>query len=142
MKILYIMPYIPSRIRVRPYCFISELAKQNDVHVVALRDMSEKRPIPGDTELLNAVGSLSIVPHSKLRAIAQSLAALPTSSPMCTAFCRSRHMQQVIQAHLDHGQFDIVHIEHLRAAHFAPIHSKIPIVFDAVDCLYELPAGG
>ena len=35
-------------------------------------------------------------------------------------------------------RFDLIHVEHLRAAHFAPRRTEIPMVFDAVDCLTGL----
>ena len=32
----------------------------------------------------------------------------------------------------------MIHVEHLRSAHFAPIGKAAPVVFDAVDCLTGL----
>jgi glycosyltransferase involved in cell wall biosynthesis len=36
------------------------------------------------------------------------------------------------------ASFDIAHVEHLRAAHFAPTLGRLPRVFDAVDCITAL----
>lgn len=137
MNVLVIAPYIPSRIRVRPFHLIGELAKRHEVHVIALRDADESR-MPGLDEIAGAVRELRIVPHSKLRGALQSLAALGTPSPMCTAYCRSRRMKEVVQEVVSAHRFDVVHVEHLRAAHLAPWKSGLPIVFDSVDCLSRL----
>lgn len=138
MKILYVAPYIPTRIRVRTYSLISELAKHHDVHVIALCDTKDEKQTPGRNELQETVKSLKVVDHHKLKAISQALMALPTSSPMCTAYCWSRSMTREINDLLTSGDFDVIHIEHLRAAHFHPHRDGIPVVFDSVDCLSAL----
>ena len=137
MNVLVIAPYIPSRIRVRPFHLIGGLARRHDVHVIALRDADESR-LPGLEEIAGYVREIRIVPHSKLRGMLQSLMALGTRTPMCAAYCRSRRMQAVIEEVISARRFDIVHLEHLRAAHFAPLGQGIPVVFDSVDCLTGL----
>lgn len=138
MRVLYISPYIPTRIRVRTYSLITELAKQHEVHVVALCDTKNEEQLLGKDDLQEKASSYKIIDHSKLKAIAQSFIALPTSSPMCTAYCWSGSMQKEINYLLAKHDFDIIHIEHLRAAHFHRSNTSIPIVFDSVDCLTEL----
>jgi sugar transferase (PEP-CTERM/EpsH1 system associated) len=137
MNILFVTPYVPSRIRVRPFHIISELSKRHDVHVVALRDVDKSR-IPGGEDLIVSSRSIRVVPHSDLRGFLQSLAAVPTRSPMCTAYCRSRRMRKIIDDMVSERKFDVVHVEHLRAAHFAPLGRGLPVVLDSVDCLTRL----
>lgn len=137
MNILFITPYVPSRIRVRPFHIISELSKRHDVHVIALRDVDKSR-IPGGEDIIASARSIRVVPHSNLRGFLQSLAALPTRSPMCTAYCRSGRMKRVIDEALLERKYDIVHVEHLRAAGFAPLGRGLPVVLDSVDCLTRL----
>ncbi|MHB1456445.1 MAG: glycosyltransferase [Armatimonadota bacterium] len=138
MKVLYISPYIPTRIRVRTYSLIKELAKHHEVHVIALCDTKNDEQTPGKDELQGILSSFKIVNHHKLMAILQALIALPTSHPMCTAYCWSRQMSKEIDDLLGKGVFDIIHIEHLRAAHFHPRSNGVPVVFDSVDCLSAL----
>ncbi len=137
MRILFIAPYIPSRIRVRPFQIIKGLARRHEVHVLVLGG-SDKTDNEGVEEAIAAARSFQVVPHSKLRGYFQSLVALPTPHPMCTAFCWSRAMNKVVQDCVRNLDFDIVHVEHLRAAHFAPMGGHAPVVCDAVDCLTGL----
>jgi len=137
MNILFIAPYVPSRIRVRPFHLIKELSRKHKITVVALGE-SDGRKVEGADELLDFVDDLFVVPHSKVRGLAQSLVGLPTPIPMCAAFCWSLAMKEKIMSVLRRDRFDLVHIEHLRAAHFASVCGDLPIVFDSVDCLTSL----
>ena len=137
MRILFIAPYVPSRIRVRPFQLIRELSKRHNVHVLALGEVGRAK-VHAAEELPGMVDDLIVTPHSKLRGFAQSLLALPTRSPMCTAFCWSPAMKQTVRDAVQGASFDVVHIEHLRAAHFGAACGNLPIVFDSVDCLTGL----
>lgn len=137
MKILFIAPYVPSRIRVRPFQLIRELSKRHGVHVLALSEVGGAKA-RGTEELGDLVEDFRVVPHSKLRGLCQSLLALPTPSPMCAAFCWSSAMRREIAEAVSRTKFDVVHIEHLRAAHFASSCGDLPVVFDSVDCLTGL----
>lgn len=137
MKILFLAPYVPSRIRVRPFQFILELAKRHQVHVIALAE-GGGASLAGVDELKEAVESFEIITHGRLRGPAQALLSLPTRTPMCAAYCWSPTMSRAVSEAVASNCFDVVHIEHLRAAHFADSCSKIPVVFDAVDCLAGL----
>lgn len=137
MNILFIAPYVPSRIRVRPFHIIRELAKQHNIYVVALSEPGGNR-FQGVEELERAVQHFCIVPHSKLRGYCQSLMALPSPQPMCTSYCCSPAAEQTITRIMADVKFDMIHIEHLRAAHFSPLSCNTPVLFDSVDCLTGL----
>jgi glycosyltransferase involved in cell wall biosynthesis len=167
MKILYILPYVPSRIRVRPFQIIKELSKRHEVHVIALGETGVADEL-GINEIADAVKTFLILPHSKKKGYIQSVCALMSSSPMCAAFCKSSDMKKAVENAVNLENFDIIHIEHLRAAHFLPKKAKpkseishqteishhpepvegctpiesakctIPTVFDSVDCLSSL----
>ncbi len=137
MNVLFIAPYVPSRIRVRPFHIIKELARNNRVYAIVLGE-ADGSEYDGVDEIRSIVEDLKIIPHSKLRGYAQSLLAVPTPQPMCVAFCRSRAMKNAIKDALMGVEFDLIHVEHLRAAQFAPLKNGLPIVFDSVDCLSGL----
>jgi sugar transferase (PEP-CTERM/EpsH1 system associated) len=137
MKILFIAPYVPSRIRIRPFQLTKELSKRHSVHVLALSEVGSAKG-RGSEELADIAEQFRVVPHSKLRGLSQSLLALPTPNPMCAAYCWSPAMRRAIAEELSSTKFDIVHIEHLRAAHFAKSCGGLPVVFDSVDCLTGL----
>lgn len=137
MRILFVAPYIPSRIRVRPFQFIKGLAARHEVRVLALGG-SDSEHTDGIDDIRKCTASFDIVGHGKLTGYAQSLVALPTMHPMCTAFCWSSAMKSAVRNAISKDKYDVIHIEHLRAAHFAPFDEKIPVVFDSVDCLTGL----
>jgi len=137
MNILFLAPYVPSRIRVRPFHIIKELSKRHNVTVVALGEVDGLKTHAAD-ELRDVVSDVRVIPHSKIRGYGQSLMALPTGVPMCAAFCRSAQMSEEVASLLSFADFDIVHVEHMRAAHFVPKYSGVPVVFDSVDCLAGL----
>jgi sugar transferase (PEP-CTERM/EpsH1 system associated) len=137
MKILFIAPYVPSRIRVRPFQIIKELAKSHEIHIVAL-DESDGTSTIGIEEIRDVAASVDIIPHSKPKGLLQALLSVPLPLPMSAAYCWSRQMQRTIARVTSERGFDIVHVEHLRAAHFAPFGIGVPVIFDAVDCLTSL----
>jgi sugar transferase (PEP-CTERM/EpsH1 system associated) len=137
MRVLFIAPYVPSRIRVRPFHIIMELAKRHDVTVVALEDSPEAARCD-TSELADAVSDFRLIPHSKFKGYCGALTALPTRTPMCTSFCKSALMSRTVAQLLRDSDFDVIHVEHMRAARFAPKGNGIPVVFDAVDCLTDL----
>ena len=137
MNILFILPYVPSKIRVRPFHMIKGLSERHDVRVIALGEVGKART-PGVEELKDLLGDITVIPHSKLRGVCQSLLALASSSPMCTAYCRSSRMRKAIAQAVARQRIDVVHVEHLRAAHFAPFDERIPAILDSVDCLTGL----
>ena len=137
MKLLFITPYVPSRIRVRPFQIIKELAKRHTVHVLALGE-SDRTRSEGVEEIASAVADLRVIPHSRVRGLAQALVSLPLGVPISAAYCWSRPMRRAVDWELHGERFDLIHVEHLRAAHFLPRRVEPPTVFDAVDCLTGL----
>jgi sugar transferase (PEP-CTERM/EpsH1 system associated) len=137
MKILYVLPYVPSLIRVRPYQIIRALAHAGHrVTVAALAD--EFATESALTELRGFCDAVHVVPHSKAQGARQALFALPTPTPLWAAYCRSAAMERKLRELVATGAFDAAHVEHLRAAHFAPALAPLPVVFDAVDCITAL----
>jgi polysaccharide biosynthesis protein PslH len=137
LKILFIAPYIPSPIRVRPYQLIRQLSRLG--HRVTLVALADKTP--GDSlrqELAEYCEKVHLVPHPIWRGALQSLTALPTPTPLWSAYCRSSALARILQTILSENTFDVAHIEHLRAAHFGRDLKGLPTVFDAVDCITAL----
>lgn len=121
----------------RPWGIIRALtAAGYRVTVAALSDPFAR---PSDIRALRAVcDAVHIVAHDGRRAAARALLALPTPVPLAAAFCYSSPMNALLRRLAASGAFDVAHIEHGRAAHFAPFLAPLPLVFDAVDCLTAL----
>ena len=145
MRILFVTPYVPSPIRVRPYHFVQELARRHEVVVLSLWQGERER---GDLAALRRLVPVVGVWLPRLDALLNCARALPGSVPLQAAYCRSRPFERLLRAALTQGgeeldlppelrePFDVVHVEHLRAAYLGEaIPRMMPSVVDAVDCI-------
>jgi sugar transferase (PEP-CTERM/EpsH1 system associated) len=145
MNILFIAPYVPTLIRVRPYNFVRTLARAG--HRVTLATLYETEAERDAIKPLQADGiEVIAAPLTRIRKLANLLSALPTSKPLQSSFCWQPVFASLIDQQLDTQKFDVVHVEHLRGARYA-LHaqsklqnrkSKIPIVWDSVDSITHL----
>lgn len=134
MKILFVTPYIPSLVRVRPYNILQALVKRG--HEITLATLQP----PGDEGealgvLRNWCSAVHVVPHNRSRTLINGLMALPGALPVQMAYSRSPKFANLAQKLLENQSFDVVHIEHLRGAVLAQSLSGLPIVFDSVDSI-------
>jgi sugar transferase (PEP-CTERM/EpsH1 system associated) len=134
MRILFVTPYPPSRIRVRGYGFLTHLQRKHDVTVVT--QCSSEREL-ADVETLRAQGyTVEVVQESRQQSMLRSGVALFTSQPLQVAYARSLRFAQQVQHLCAQNVFDVVHVEHLRGiASLQEIASLPPLVWDAVDCI-------
>jgi hypothetical protein len=142
LRILFVAPYLPSRIRVRPYQIIRHLVQAgHEVTLVALADAlpDADQALAEMQDVCGGAKRVHVVSHSRLRAAARCAFALPTPTPLWAAYCRSRPMSDLLARLTREQTFDVAHVEHLRAAHFAPaLAPGLPRVMDAVDCITAL----
>ena len=146
MNILYIVPYVPSLVRVRPYHLIRGLTKRG--HRVTVVTLWTNKAEQAEFQQLKAEAyAVEAEPLSRLRPFVNTIMALPTSEPLQAAYC----WQPVLAEELRHlavssngeNPFDIVHVEHLRGARYgldlkANPAFNLPIVWDSVDCISQL----
>jgi len=146
VNILFIVPYVPDPIRVRPYQFIRGLAKRgHNVTVVTLWTTEWER---GSAEKLRGVcASVHDLHLPKIRSFWNCLQALPSGDPLQAAYCWQPKMTQVLRDLLQPSNggtsYDIIHIEHLRGAEYGLWLKRwlsdegisIPIVWDSVDSI-------
>lgn len=161
MHILYIVPYTPNPIRVRPYQFISALARRG--HQVTLATLWENDGEQRDLHQLATHGVRIVAHHlGKPRALWNSLAAVPRSTPLQARYCWHPGLAQAIGELVQNESFDAIHVEHLRGAAYglrvkqvlqrqrntnqSPISNlqppvfnlRPPIIWDSVDCISHL----
>jgi glycosyltransferase involved in cell wall biosynthesis len=115
LRILFVMPYLPSLIRVRPYNLIRALAQRG--HYLTLLALHP----PGDdagglSNLRSWCESVRVVHLPRWRTLWNGLRALPTSVPFQAAYSRSPEMIDLIQRTLKEERYDVMHLEHLRGA--------------------------
>ncbi|HLF26118.1 MAG TPA: glycosyltransferase [Anaerolineae bacterium] len=137
MRILFVTPYIPSLIRVRPYNLIRALAAIGyPVHLVALRP-PEDRCAPID-DLRAACTRVDVFPLSRARTLWNALRALPAALPLQAAYSHHPQVERYLQDLAKTGQYAVVHVEHLRGAVLVDRVRGIPRVFDSVDSIAYL----
>lgn len=134
MRILYITPYVPSLIRVRPYNLIKYLSRRGHLVTVLSLQSTEQEERDAD-ELRSCCHRVETVGLTKQQSALNCLKALPTMTPLQAAYCYSPAMHRLIGRVLREEQFDIVHVEHLRGAHFGTTVARMPKVYDSVDCI-------
>ncbi len=134
MRILFVTPYPPSRIRVRGYGFLTQLSREHDVTVVT-QCASEQEL--ADVEALRGQGyEVVVVQELRRQSMLRTGLALFSSTPLQVAFVRSLRFAQAVQDLCVKRGFDVVHIEHLRGiASMEQIVRTQPVVWDAVDCI-------
>ena len=84
-------------------------------------------------------------PVPRMRSLGNCLRALPTREPLQAVYAYHPAMEQRLSELLDEGGFDVVHIEHLRAARLVRAVRGTPKVYDSVDSislLFEQTAQG
>ena len=134
MRILYLTPYVPSLIRVRPYNLIKYLSRLGHLVTVLSLQSTEQEGRDAD-ELRRCCHRVETVKLTRQQSLLNCFKALPTMTPLQAAYCHSPAMQSLIRQVLEEEQFDMVHVEHLRGAHFGTAVAGVPKVYDSVDCI-------
>lgn len=135
MRILYITPYLPSSVRIRPLGFIRELSQRHALTLVTLvHPQAERRFLDEVRPYCQAVYPLTL---ERGGALIRCLLSLPTTMPPSVAYTYSPQMRQTVRTLVQRGGYDLVHIEFARAA---PLVAELegqdmPRVYDAVDSM-------
>lgn len=139
MRILFVVPNVPSFIRRRPFHFIRELSRIHEVSVLCLAtNDSDERFI---SELRPHCQALEVIRLSPWMSVWNCLVALFRSQSLRCGYFYSRRLCNRIKVLIDRKQVDLIHAEHLKSALMVePVIGKVPAVFDAVDCVSMLEA--
>ena len=144
MNLLYLVPYVPNRIRVRPYELLRALAQRG--HQITLATLWSTAQEETDLQALAHLGiTLITQPLPTYRSLWNCVQALPTHRPLQAAYCwqpaLARHLRRLCQT----TTFDLIHVEHLRGAAYGLALQRAlsqaplpPIVWDSVDCISHL----
>ena len=139
MRILFAAPYIPSRIRVRPFHFIRGLKGLG--HSVHFIGVDEPHAGAGALEELSQFcASVEIFKIPWGRPYLNCALSLGKRMALQTAFRFSAEFQKRVQDVASSQNFDILHIEHIRAGYGVPEARDIPALYDSVDCITSLYA--
>ena len=134
MRILFIAPYIPSLVRVRPFNFIRTMyARGHEVTLLALVPPSDSDS--SLDELKDWCQAVHTVPHSRNQVLMNGARGLLSSLPLQAYYSYSPAFVDKLQQVLTESSFDVAHVEHLRGAILADSLKSLPIVFDSVDSI-------
>lgn len=133
MRVLFVTPYVPSLIRVRPYNLIRSLSQLgHSVSLVALCVGNEATQIDGIRPYCRRCELVALRPR---QVAANLLSAVGRRMPLQAAYGHSRQMVERVRELVRDERVDVVHVEHLRASMVGNALAGIPRVFDAVDCI-------
>jgi sugar transferase (PEP-CTERM/EpsH1 system associated) len=137
MRVLFIAPYLPSKIRVRTYELLRRLAPRHRLHLIALSGVGEQpaAELAGMPDV-----TVEPIPLSLPRALANCARAAFTGRSLWAAYGRHAGLEAAVRQALSRETYDIVHVEHIRAAYAmdsVPAGGP-PVVFDGVDCITAL----
>jgi polysaccharide biosynthesis protein PslH len=147
MHILFVVPYVPNLIRVRPYNLIRCLIRQG--HKVTVMTLSTHEALDVD-HLKNCGCQVHAFELPTWRSLINTLTALPGRLPLQSSYSwhptLADSLIKQIQSNSNGLPIDVIHIEHLRGARYglhlleylAANNLKIPVVWDSVDCITYL----
>lgn len=146
MKILFLVPYVPNLIRVRPYNLIRHLSERG--HTITLLTLWTSETEREDLDKLQGICSeVRSVHLPRARSLVNCLAALPTRAPLQSVYCwqpeLAAELFDLAQPAGGKPAYDILHIEHLRGSRYglylksmpANGRRRLPVVWDSVDSI-------
>ncbi len=144
MKILFIVPYVPDLIRVRPYNLIRSLTGLgHEVTVLTLWTQAHEKQAA--LELKQHCKEVQAFYLPKWRSYFNVLLTVPSWTPLQASYCwyppLVEYAVNLIQSHQGTRAFDVIHVEHLRGARLGLALKKrlnTPIVWDSVDSISYL----
>lgn len=143
MRILFLTPYAPNLVRVRPYNLIHALNQRgHDITIASLWETETER---NDMAALRAAGLRVLArPLRRRHILWNSLVALATGLPLQARYCWQPTLARDLCDELARTPYDVIHVEHLRGAAYGlwiqkqTANSQLPIVWDSVDCISHL----
>lgn len=134
MRILFVTPYVPSSVRVRPWAFIRELARLgHQVTLVCLVQPSWEASYLD--EVRPYCQKVYPIYPQRAESYLNSLTSLPTREPLSVAYCRSASLTRQVNELVEKNSIDLVHSEFVRSVPATAHVRDLPKVYDAVDSL-------
>jgi glycosyltransferase involved in cell wall biosynthesis len=146
LKILFVVPYAPNRIRTRSFHLIQTLASVG--HQITLATLWSNREEWEDVRRL--AGQLDGLVAERMplaRSVWNCLRSFPTSQPVQAAYSWSPRLAARLVQTLETKHFDVIHVEHLRGARYGLLlrsvlarcpQQRTPLIWDSVDCISRL----
>ena len=146
MNILFVVPYVPTPIRVRPYNLIRYLSQLGH-RITLLTIWTDEDEYEAIKQLELFCEKVKAINLPTWRSFYNCLLALPTKQPLQSVYCWDESLADEIlelSSPIDSpGTVDIVHVEHLRGARYgvnlksriSDRRSSLPVIWDSVDSI-------
>jgi polysaccharide biosynthesis protein PslH len=134
LKILFVTPYVPSPVRVRPYAFIRELARQGH-HVSLVSLVQPAREIKYLDEVRPYCEAVFPISIGQMESIRSVIGSAFSRLPLSVAYCKSALLRSTVENLVSKNSYDLIHTEFVRAAPATIGIEGIVKIFDAVDSL-------
>ncbi|BCX04476.1 MAG: glycosyl transferase family 1 [Candidatus Roseilinea sp.] len=145
MNLLFVIPYVPTLIRVRPYNLVRFLARHGHrLTLATLWETNEERRALAELESLGI--EIVAAPLTRNRKLLNLATALPSTQPLQANFCWQPALATKLEVLILVRDFDAIHVEHLRGSRYAlqlkrktqDARRRTPIVWDSVDSITHL----
>lgn len=153
MDILFVVPYVPDLVRVRPYNLIRSLSTRGH-HLTVMTLWSTEQEFQAAEQLKTSCHQVVAINLPLWRSLLNCLQVVPKSEPLQAAYCwqpaLARKIDNLMSGTDGKRKFDLIHVEHLRGARYG-LHVKgnasnslsghncrPPIVWDSVDSISHL----
>jgi len=145
MKIAYIVPYVPNKIRTRPYNLINHLSKLG--HDVVLFTLGSGESDFADAEHMKTVcKQVHYCVQPTWRSLLNCVVASASQKPLQSVYSWNqgfaKQLKNIIELRDEASGFDVIHVEHLRGSEYGvflkSIFPNVPIVWDSVDSISHL----
>jgi polysaccharide biosynthesis protein PslH len=145
MRVLFIVPYTPNPIRVRPYEFLRAMLRRG--HEVTLATLWTSPTEQDDLDRLAQMGVRVLARSiSAWRSALNSLGAVPAQTPLQAVYSWQPDLFRLLLGLVQEEQFDAIHVEHLRGSRYGlellnglqSSYRRPPIIWDSVDCISHL----
>jgi len=143
LRILFLTPYVPSLLRGRPYHLIRHLhaAGHRVTVVTAYASEAERADLQAVRDTCDRLVAVRV---PRLRSLWNCVGAVPRPAvPFQAVYTRSPALTAAVHGALHDAAradqpYDVLHVEHLRAALTGLSVGGLPRVYDAVDCMTRL----
>ena len=142
MNILFIVPYVPTLIRTRPFNLVRSLAQRG--HRLTLATLWEREAERATLQALAGAGVQVLACRLGRPQIARNaVVALASKRPLQALYCWQPELAGLLTGMIAGQRFDVVHVEHLRGAEYGlSVQAQLrrqgvstPVVWDSVDCI-------
>jgi polysaccharide biosynthesis protein PslH len=143
MRILYVVPNVPSLIRTRPFNFIRRLSRYHEISLVCLATNESDQKFT--SELRSYCSSIDIVHLPRWKSVWNCVTALFSAEPLRSAYFYSNCLRDRVRRKVENGEVDLIHAEHIKTvAMVRDAIGRVPAVLDAVDSvsMFELRRRG